>query len=146
MLKDKKIKVHQTHSEDTLEFYGSKGRGHKIQFGNPQSKRCKILFGHPIVPISPNYPHTPSVTNQKWTRLNATPLRRLLINKLASQEDSLKDTKNYLTIYEYKATLFQNMNNNQRGARSIIIKFPSLLRRENLHWSLLWYVVQRKQD
>ena len=74
-------------------------QGFKIQFGCPWRKSRKILFRHPTVLISPNSHHTPYYPNIKWTRLNATTFRRLLIIKVSSKKSSIKDRQNYSSIY-----------------------------------------------
>ena len=74
-------------------------------------------FGHLIVLLSPNSHHTSYNPNQKWTCLNATPLRRLSIMKLASQESSLKAITNYPTIYGGKATWFQTQTRIKEGIK-----------------------------
>ena len=106
----------------------SKGPGNKIHLRRSGSKSRKICFGNLIFLISPTYCHTPSDTNWKWTRLNATPLGRLLIMKLDSQESILKDIQNYPTIYRSKATWFQNTNKNWRGSQPSQLTSTSLLR------------------
>ena len=93
---DTRIKIRKIHFEYTLGVYRSQSR--KIHFGNPQRKMCKIHLGQLKSLISPNSRHTPSNTNRKWTRLNATPQMRLSIKKPAPHKASLKDIKNYPTI------------------------------------------------
>ena len=81
-----RIKMRKIYFRDTLDIYGSKGRSQNICLGNP------------IFLITTNSNHRPYNPNQKCIRLIATPSRRLSITKLDSQEASLKDTQNYLTI------------------------------------------------
>ena len=121
------------HFGDTPNIYISYGPGHKIHFGHPQSKICKIHFGHLIVLISPNTHHTNYYTNRKWIHLNSTPSRILSITEPASPEARLKDIKKYLTVYVGKATLFQNPNKNLREDQSRPIQFTILIRRSNIH-------------
>ena len=72
-----------------------------------------------------------SVPNQKWTHLNDTYSRILLITKPASQETSINNIQNYLRIYWGSITWFQNMIKNKEGPRTDYSTPWSLLRVES---------------